>query len=102
MVRRHGDGRFRIDNVAIANEAKLDGKLLLRTTDDTLTLADLVKPSDPGYLLRFGQRTSPDSPIAIVTAPPSRSAASSPAAASSSTVESATAAGRSWPNTSTP
>ena len=37
LVRRLGDGRFRIDKAAIAAEAKLDGKWLLRTSDDTLT-----------------------------------------------------------------
>jgi hypothetical protein len=42
LVRRLGDGRFRIDQSAIAKEAKLDGKWLLRTSDDTLTPTDLA------------------------------------------------------------
>ena len=42
LVRRLGDGRFRVDKAAIANEAKLDGKWLLRTSDDTLTPTDLA------------------------------------------------------------
>ena len=42
LVRRLSDGRFRIDKAAIANEAKLDGKWLLRTSDDTLTPSDLA------------------------------------------------------------
>jgi hypothetical protein len=42
LVRRLNDGRFRIDKAAIANEAKLDGKWLLRTSDDTLTPTDLA------------------------------------------------------------
>lgn len=42
LVRRLGDGRFRIDRAAIAAEAKLDGKWLLRTSDDTLTPTDLA------------------------------------------------------------
>ncbi len=42
LVRRLSDGRFRIDKAAIANEAKLDGKWLLRTSDDTLTPTDLA------------------------------------------------------------
>ena len=42
LVRRLGDGRFRIDKAAITNEAKLDGKWLLRTSDDTLTPTDLA------------------------------------------------------------
>jgi hypothetical protein len=42
LVRRLADGRFRIDKTAIAAEAKLDGKWLLRTSDDTLTPTDLA------------------------------------------------------------
>jgi hypothetical protein len=42
LVRRISDGRFRIDKAAIAKEAKLDGKWLLRTSDDTLTPTDLA------------------------------------------------------------
>jgi hypothetical protein len=42
LLRRLGDGRFRIDKAAIAKETKLDGKWLLRTSDDTLTPTDLA------------------------------------------------------------
>jgi hypothetical protein len=42
LVRRLADGRFRIDKAAIAKEAKLDGKWLLRTSDDSLTPTDLA------------------------------------------------------------
>ena len=42
LVRRLGDGRFRIDRAAMADEAKLDGKWLLRTSDETLTPTDLA------------------------------------------------------------
>ena len=42
LVRRLSDGRFRIDKAAIAREAKLDGKWLLRTSDDSLTPTDLA------------------------------------------------------------
>ena len=42
LVRRLADGRFRIDKTAIASEARLDGKWLLRTSDDTLTPTDLA------------------------------------------------------------
>jgi hypothetical protein len=42
LVRRLEDGRFRIDKAAIAKEAKLDGKWLLRTSDDSLTPTDLA------------------------------------------------------------
>ena len=41
-MRRLGDGRFRIDKAAIAREEKLDGKWLLRTSDDSLTPTDLA------------------------------------------------------------
>jgi len=42
LVRRLQDGRFRIDKAAIAREAKLDGKWLLRTSDDSLTPTELA------------------------------------------------------------
>ena len=42
LVRRLADGRFRIDKAAIAREARLDGKWLLRTSDDSLTPTDLA------------------------------------------------------------
>jgi hypothetical protein len=42
LVRRLSDGRFRINKAAIAKEAKLDGKWLLRTSDDSLTPTDLA------------------------------------------------------------
>lgn len=42
LVRRLDDGQFRIDKAAIAREAKLDGKWLLRTSDDSLTPTDLA------------------------------------------------------------
>ena len=42
LVRRLTDGQFRIDKTAIAREATLDGKWLLRTSDDSLTPTDLA------------------------------------------------------------
>lgn len=42
LVRRLSDGRFRIDKAAIAREERLDGKWLLRTSDDSLTPTDLA------------------------------------------------------------
>jgi hypothetical protein len=42
LVRRIKDGRFRVDKAAIAREAKLDGRWLLRTSDDSLTPSDLA------------------------------------------------------------
>ena len=42
LVRRDDDGKFHIDKLAIAKEAKLDGKWLLRTSDQSLSAADLA------------------------------------------------------------
>ena len=42
LVRRCDDGKFRIDKLAIAKEAKLDGKWLLRTSDQSLSPCDLA------------------------------------------------------------
>ncbi len=42
LVRRLNDGQFRIDKAAIAKEEKLDGKWLLRTSDESLTPTDLA------------------------------------------------------------
>lgn len=42
LVRRLSDGRFRINKAAVAREEKLDGKWLLRTSDDSLTPTDLA------------------------------------------------------------
>jgi hypothetical protein len=41
-VRRTTDGKLRIDRAAVAREAHLDGKYLLRTSDETLTPTDLA------------------------------------------------------------
>jgi IS4 transposase len=41
-LRRTGTGLLRIDHAAITNEAHLDGKWLLRTSDPTLTAEDLA------------------------------------------------------------
>ena len=42
LLRRTKDGKLRISKGAVANEARFDGKFLLRTSDDTLTPADLA------------------------------------------------------------
>ncbi len=42
LVRRDDGGKFRIDKLAIAKEAKLDGKWLLRTSDQSLSATDLA------------------------------------------------------------
>jgi hypothetical protein len=42
LLRKTPAGKLRIDRAAIAREAKLDGKYLLRTSDETLTPEDLA------------------------------------------------------------
>jgi Transposase DDE domain len=42
LLRRTPTGKLRIDRAAVAREAKLDGKFLLRTSDETLTPADIA------------------------------------------------------------
>lgn len=42
LHRRAKTGLLRVDHAAIARDAHLDGKYLLRTSDDTLTPADLA------------------------------------------------------------
>ena len=48
----HHDGLLRIDNAAIAREAKLDGKWLLRTNDESLTPDDLAARLQAAYRSR--------------------------------------------------
>jgi hypothetical protein len=42
LLRRTKDGKLRLDKGAIANEARFDGKFLLRSSDDSLTPTDLA------------------------------------------------------------
>lgn len=42
LLRRTGDGKLRIDKTKVANEARFDGKFLLRSSDDTLSATDLA------------------------------------------------------------
>jgi Transposase DDE domain len=42
LLRRTPAGKLRIDRAAVAREAKLDGKYLLRTSDETLSPEDLA------------------------------------------------------------
>jgi transposase len=42
LLRRTPAGKLRIDRTAVAREAKLDGKYLLRTSDETLSAEDLA------------------------------------------------------------
>ena len=42
FLRRTPTGKLRIDHAAVAREAKLDGKFLLRTSDETLSAQDIA------------------------------------------------------------
>jgi DDE family transposase len=42
FLRKTPAGKLRIDRAAVAREAKLDGKYLLRTSDETLSTADIA------------------------------------------------------------
>ncbi|MGH3504763.1 MAG: IS1634 family transposase [Nocardioidaceae bacterium] len=42
FLRRTGSGKLRIDKAALAREAHVDGKFLLRTSDESLTAADIA------------------------------------------------------------
>jgi hypothetical protein len=42
FLRRTPAGKLRIDRTAVAREAKLDGKFLLRTSDETLSAEDIA------------------------------------------------------------
>ncbi|MHB1717881.1 MAG: IS1634 family transposase [Acidimicrobiales bacterium] len=42
FLRRTASGKLRIDQAAVARDAKLDGKFLLRTSDETLSAEDIA------------------------------------------------------------
>jgi len=56
LLRRTKDGKLRISKGAAANEARFDGKFLLRTSDDTLTPADLAAAYKQLYQVERGWR----------------------------------------------
>src|SRR6266487_2842725 len=56
LLRRTKDGKLRISKGAVANEARFDGKFLLRTSDDTLTPADLAAAYKQLYQVERGWR----------------------------------------------
>jgi hypothetical protein len=56
FLRRTPTGKLRIDRAAVAREAKLDGKFLLRTSDETLTPADLAEGYKALYEVERGWR----------------------------------------------
>jgi transposase len=56
FLRRTRQGLLRLDRAAIAREAKLDGKWLLRTSDETLSPADLAVAYRQLYQVERGWR----------------------------------------------
>jgi len=56
LLRRTKGGLLRIDAAAVAREQRLDGKWLLRTSDETLTAADLAAAYRQLYEIERGWR----------------------------------------------
>ncbi|MDQ2761350.1 MAG: IS1634 family transposase [Actinomycetota bacterium] len=56
FLRRTKTGKLRVDRSAVAREAKLDGKFLLRTSDESLTPADLARGYKALYEVERGWR----------------------------------------------
>jgi Transposase DDE domain len=56
FLRKTPTGKLRIDRAAVAREAKLDGKFLLRTSDESLTPADLAQGYKALYEAERGWR----------------------------------------------
>jgi transposase len=56
FLRKTPTGKLRIDRAAVAKEAKLDGKFLLRTSDESLTPADLAHGYKALYEVERGWR----------------------------------------------
>ena len=56
LLRRTGEGKLRLDRAAVARDARLDGKWLLRTSDETLSAADLAAAYKQLYQVERGWR----------------------------------------------
>jgi transposase len=56
FLRKTPTGKLRIDRAAVAREAKLDGKFLLRTSDESLSPADLAEGYKALYEAERGWR----------------------------------------------
>ena len=56
FLRKTKTGKLRIDRAAVNRETKLDGKFLLRTSDETLTAADLAEGYKALYEAERGWR----------------------------------------------
>ncbi len=56
FLRRTKTGKLRIDRAAVARERKLDGKFLLRTSDESLTAEDIAQGYKALYEVERGWR----------------------------------------------
>ena len=56
LLRRTKEGKLRLDRAAVARDARLDGKWLLRTSDETLSAADLAAAYKQLYQVERGWR----------------------------------------------
>ena len=56
LLRRTKEGKLRLDQASVMGEARLDGKWLLRTSDETLSAADLAAAYRQLYQVERGWR----------------------------------------------
>ena len=56
LLRRTKEGKLRLDRAAVKRDARLDGKWLLRTSDETLSAADLAAAYKQLYQVEHGWR----------------------------------------------
>ena len=71
FLRKTKTGKLRIDRAAVNRETKLDGKFLLRTSDESLTAADLAE----GYKALYeAERAGAISSTRSTCAPPTTAA----------------------------
>jgi len=56
LLRRTKEGKLRVDAATVKNEARFDGKFLLRTSDDTLSAADIALAYKQLYQVERGWR----------------------------------------------
>ena len=56
LLRRTNEGKLRVDRAKVRAEARFDGKFLLRSSDDTLTAADIAVAYKQLYEVERGWR----------------------------------------------
>jgi hypothetical protein len=85
FLRRTPTGKLRIDRAAVTRETKLDGKFLLRTSDESLSAEDiaqgykaLMRPSAAGAISSTRSTCAPPTTAARTGSKPTSSSAGSP------------------------